>query len=71
MPSQCRQALEANGEPLTVRAAMQPINQAHDEEGVARRLAKMPAELAASTRALAYRPHCVCGRKGWAGYARI
>jgi putative DNA methylase len=33
-------------------------------------LAKMPAELAASARGLAYRLYSICERKGWAEVAR-
>ncbi len=42
----------------------------HGEEGAALLLAKMPAELAADARALAYRLYSICERKGWAEQAR-
>lgn len=40
------------------------------EEGAARLLTKMPSELAADARQLAYRLYSVCERKGWAEEAR-
>lgn len=42
----------------------------YGEEGAARLLAKMPAELAAQARQLAYRLYSICERKGWAEHAR-
>ena len=42
----------------------------HGEEGAAMLLAKMPAELAADARQLAYRLYSICERKGWAENAR-
>jgi len=42
----------------------------HGEEGAARLLAKMPSELAAQARQLAYRLYSICERKGWAEHAR-
>jgi putative DNA methylase len=42
----------------------------HGEEGAALLLAKMPSELAASSRQLAYRLYAICERKGWADHAR-
>ncbi|MBN1429669.1 MAG: DUF1156 domain-containing protein [Anaerolineae bacterium] len=42
----------------------------HGETGAAMLLAKMPAELAASARGLAYRLYSICERKGWAEIAR-
>ncbi len=42
----------------------------HGEEGAALLLARMPAELAADARDLAYRLYSICERKGWAEYAR-
>ena len=42
----------------------------HGEEGAALLLARMPAELAADARALAYRLYSICERKGWAEHAR-
>lgn len=42
----------------------------HGESGAALLLAKMPAELAANARQLAYRLYAICERKGWAEYGR-
>jgi putative DNA methylase len=42
----------------------------HGEEGAATLLAKMPADLAAEARQLAYRLYSICERKGWAEHAR-
>ncbi len=42
----------------------------HGEEGAALLLARMPAELAANARDLAYRLYSICERKGWAEFAR-
>ncbi len=42
----------------------------HGEEGAARLLAKMPSDLAAESRQLAYRLYSICERKGWAEHAR-
>jgi putative DNA methylase len=42
----------------------------YGEEGAARLLAKMPPELAADARQLAYRLYAICERKGWAEHAR-
>lgn len=42
----------------------------YGEEGAARLLAKMPTELAAQARQLAYRLYSICERKGWAEHAR-
>jgi putative DNA methylase len=42
----------------------------YGEEGAARLLARMPAELAAQARQLAYRLYSICERKGWAEHAR-
>src|SRR5690606_8983331 len=42
----------------------------YGEEGVALLLSKMPPELAASARQLAYRLYSICERKGWAEQAR-
>ncbi|MDY6878342.1 MAG: DUF1156 domain-containing protein [Chloroflexota bacterium] len=42
----------------------------HGEEGAARLLAKMPSDLAAQARQLAYRLYSICERKGWAEQAR-
>lgn len=42
----------------------------HGESGAALLLAKMPGELAANARQLAYRLYAICERKGWADHAR-
>ena len=42
----------------------------HSEDGAARLLAKMPPDLAAQARQLAYRLYSICERKGWAEHAR-
>ncbi len=42
----------------------------YGEEGAARLLAKMPPDLAAEARQLAYRLYSICERKGWAEHAR-
>jgi putative DNA methylase len=42
----------------------------HGEEGAARLLARMPSDLAAQARQLAYRLYSICERKGWAEHAR-
>ncbi len=42
----------------------------YGEEGAAMLLAKMPSELAAQARQLAYRLYSICERKGWAEHAR-
>lgn len=42
----------------------------HSESGAAMLVAKMPDELSAEARALAYRLYNICERKGWADYAR-
>ncbi len=42
----------------------------HGEEGAAMLLAKMPSDLAAEARQLAYRLYSICERKGWAEHAR-
>jgi len=42
----------------------------YGEEGVAQLLAKMPSDLAAAARQLAYRLYSICERKGWAEHAR-
>ena len=42
----------------------------HGEAGSAMLLAKMPSELAADARQLAYRLYSVCERKSWAEHAR-
>lgn len=42
----------------------------HGEEGAARLLARLPADLAAEARQLAYRLYSICERKGWADHAR-
>ena len=42
----------------------------YGEEGAARLLAKMPPNLAAEARQLAYRLYSICERKGWAEQAR-
>ena len=42
----------------------------HGESGAALLLAKMPGELAANGRQLAYRLYAICERKGWADHAR-
>ena len=42
----------------------------HGEEGAAMLLAKMPSDLAAESRQLAYRLYSICERKGWAEHAR-
>ncbi len=42
----------------------------HGEEGAAMLLAKMPPDLAAQARQLAYRLYSICERKGWAEHAR-
>ncbi len=42
----------------------------HGEDGAARLLAKMPSDLAAQARQLAYRLYSICERKGWAEHAR-
>ena len=44
--------------------------QVHGEEGAALLLAKMPADLAAAARQLAYRLYSICERKNWADHAR-
>ena len=42
----------------------------YGEEGAARLMAKMPPNLAAEARQLAYRLYSICERKGWAERAR-
>ena len=42
----------------------------HGEEGAASLLAKLPPDLAAEARQLAYRLYAICERKGWAEHAR-
>ncbi len=42
----------------------------HGEQGAASLLARMPADLAAEARQLAYRLYSICERKGWAEHAR-
>ena len=42
----------------------------YGEEGAARLLARMPPDLAAEARQLAYRLYSICERKGWAEQAR-
>ena len=42
----------------------------HGESGAAMLVAKLPSDLAAEARALAYRLYNVCERKGWAELAR-
>jgi putative DNA methylase len=42
----------------------------YGEEGVARLLAKLPPEIAADARQMAYRLYSICERKGWAEEAR-
>lgn len=42
----------------------------HGEEGAAMLLAKMPPDLAAAARQLAYRLYSICERKNWASLAR-
>lgn len=42
----------------------------YGEEGAAQLLAKMPPDLAAQARQLAYRLYSLCERKGWAEHAR-
>jgi putative DNA methylase len=42
----------------------------HGEDGAARLLAKMPPDLAADARQLAYRLYSLCERKSWADLAR-
>lgn len=42
----------------------------YGEEGAAQLLAKMPSDLAAEARQLAYRLYSICERKGWAEHAR-
>jgi putative DNA methylase len=42
----------------------------HGEEGAARLLARLPSDLAAQARHLAYRLYSICERKGWAEHAR-
>lgn len=42
----------------------------HGEQGAALLLAKMPPDLAAAARQLAYRLYSICERKGWAEQAR-
>jgi putative DNA methylase len=42
----------------------------HGEEGAALLLARMPPELTADARQLAYRLYAICERKGWADHAR-
>jgi putative DNA methylase len=42
----------------------------HGEEGAAMLLSKMPSNLAAQARQLAYRLYSICERKGWAEHAR-
>jgi putative DNA methylase len=42
----------------------------HGEEGAALLLAKLPPELAADARQLAYRLYSICERKSWANHAR-
>jgi len=42
----------------------------HGEQGAALLLARMPSELAAEARQLAYRLYSLCERKGWAEPAR-
>jgi putative DNA methylase len=53
----------------TVHHLVERLN-THGEEGAARLLAKMPSELAAQARQLAYRLYSICERKGWAEHAR-
>ncbi len=58
--------------PTTWEAAHHLIERlnTHGEDGAAMLLAKMPSELAAQARQLAYRLYSICERKGWAEYAR-
>lgn len=42
----------------------------HSESGAAMLVAKMPDQLSAEARALAYRLYNICERKGWTDYAR-
>jgi putative DNA methylase len=42
----------------------------HGEEGAARLLARLPSDVAAQARQLAYRLYSICERKGWAEHAR-
>ncbi len=42
----------------------------YGEDGAARLLAQMPANLAAEARQLAYRLYSICERKGWSEHAR-
>jgi putative DNA methylase len=42
----------------------------YGEEGAAQLLAKMPSDLVAEARQLAYRLYSICERKGWAEHAR-
>ena len=42
----------------------------YGEEGAAQLLAKLPPDLAADARQLAYRLYAICERKGWAEHAR-
>ena len=42
----------------------------HGEQGAAMLLARMPSELAAAARQLAYRLYSLCERQGWAEHAR-
>jgi putative DNA methylase len=58
---------------LTVWEATQHIIErlnTHGEDGAARLLARMPSDLAAQARQLAYRLYSICERKGWAEHAR-
>jgi putative DNA methylase len=61
-----------NGEPnawLATHHLVERLN-SHGETGAAELLARMPAELAADARQLAYRLYALCERKGWADLAR-
>ena len=42
----------------------------HGEEGAARLMLRMPPDMAAEARSLAYRLYSICERKGWAEHAR-
>jgi len=53
----------------TVHHLVERLN-VYGEEGAAMLLAKMPSELAAQARQLAYRLYSICERKGWAEHAR-
>lgn len=63
----------ATDERLTVWEAVHHLVErlnTHGEEGAARLLARLPSDVAAQARQLAYRLYAICERKGWAEHAR-